>query len=163
MSDHPERPHRSASQLTLHQQCAAKYQFRYLDRIPLAKPIAAVRGTSVHVTAAMDYRHRMETGRLLHTDAISQFAADTVDAEFAGGVHMTEEDRKVGMAFLRGRTKDVAVGLARRHHLEVAPFRNPAMVEERIRVRPDPAILPVDIVAVLDLATKDGIVADLKT
>ena len=157
-----EHPRISFSELQLRTRCGHLHRLRYREKLRIPVGIAAVRGTGVHAAAAHNYRQKVETRRDLRTLEVEGVAAEAVAAGFAGELHLTVDERSVGIKLLRGRMIDVAVEMARAYHNRVAPFVQPLYVEELIRLRPHPDVLAVDLVGRPDVGTVDT-VRDIKS
>lgn len=163
MMKRKERPHRSASQLRLFKRCGVAYGFKYDDKVRGAKSVPAARGISVHDAVAFNLSQKVNTRHDLPLDAVTDRAAQAVDEQFAGALHLSDAERKIGFRKIRGATRDVAVEMTRAFHLRQAPHVKPLYVEKLIRVHTNPKRLAFDVVARIDHATRDHVVWDLKT
>jgi PD-(D/E)XK nuclease superfamily len=161
MSAHPEKPHVSYSQLNLFANCAEAYRRRYIENEIIPPGIAALRGRAVHVAAELNHRQKLTTGVDLPLQDLVDAAATGFDTAKREGYWLTPDEESEGADHALGHAKDRAVKLTGLYASAVAPAIQPAMVEERIRiVLPDS---PADILGVLDVATTDGRIKDLKT
>ena len=134
-----ERRHISYSELKTRKRCGHLHRLRYREGMRLPMGVAGIRGTGLHDSAAHNYRQKVSSRRDVNVGEVENVAAESVWGSFAGEVHLTHEERSVGLKLLRGRIVDVAVGMARAYHHRVAPHVQPAYVEELIRLRPDPS------------------------
>lgn len=157
-----ERPYVSYSQLALFERCGEAFRRRYIEREKIPPGVAAIRGRAVHGAAELNHRQKIASGVDLPLGDLVDAAATAFDASRAeGGVLLTPEERSIGEANVLGRAKDRAVKLTGLYAHRVAPAIQPALVEERVRIMlPD---APVDLLGVLDVATTDRRVKDLKT
>lgn len=158
-----KRPHISVSGLAMHQKCPKQYEYRYIQGLIIPPGIAQIRGKAFHAGIAHNFKQKVTTRQDLPLDEVQGSVAEKVDAEFAGEVFLSPEERTVGVKNLKGRTKDTAVAMASVHHTELAPAIQPTMVERRITLSPDPEKFPVDIIGVLDLADEQDFIRDNKT
>ena len=149
----PERTHDSVSSLREFERCGVFYRFHRIDKIQLPSTPPLVRGTAFHEGAAANMRQKMRTRVDLSLRDVLDRTAEAVDAGFAGGISLGEEDRAIGYKLVRDRTVDEAVRAARVYHLRAAPFAHPLYVERRVRLQPPPAVYPRGLVGVIDLAT----------
>lgn len=158
-----ERPHRSVSSLRQHERCPAQWKMQRLDGLTMGKGVRMIRGIGAHEAVAHNFRQKIGSGRDVPVDVVTDVAAEVVDAEFGGSVHLTREEETVGLRVLRDRTRDVAVSMTRAYHLERAPHVRPVAVERTYTVRPDPAVLDVDLVGRVDVVDDAGRIWDVKT
>lgn len=147
----------------MHQRCEVQYRFRYEEGIPGGAGIHGIRGSGFHAGTAHNFRQKIKTRRDLPLREVLDVAAESIDLAFKGEVYLTEEERSIGIAPLRGKVKDLAVAMTRHHHLRVAPFVQPALVEETIKVTPHKAVLPRPLVGRIDLVTTEDDLLDDKT
>lgn len=161
-STNPERPYVSYSQLALFERCGEAYRRRYIERERIPPGVAAIRGRAVHGAAELNHRQKIASGADLPLGDLADAAATAFDkARAAEGVLLTPEEQSIGADSVLGRAKDRAVKLTGLYAQRVAPSIQPALVEERVRIMlPD---APVDLLGVLDVATADRRVKDLKT
>jgi hypothetical protein len=157
-----ERPYVSYSQLALFERCGEAFRRRYIEREKIPPGVAAIRGRAVHGAAELNHRQKIASGVDLPLGDLVDAAATAFDASRAeGGVLLTPEEASIGEANVLGRAKDRAVKLTGLYAHSVAPTIQPALVEERVRIMlPD---APVDLLGILDVATVDRRVKDLKT
>jgi len=90
-------------------------------------------------------------------------AAESVEAEFAGEVFLSPEEKTVGIKKVRADITDQTVQMVGVHHEEIAPGIQPIFVEKRITLKPDPEKFPVDLVGILDLVDDKDFIRDNKT
>lgn len=161
-AEQPERTYVSYSQLSLFERCGEAYRRRYVEREKIPPGVAAIRGRAVHGAAELNHRQKIVSGVDLPLADLTDAAATAFEASRAtDGVLLTPEERSAGEAAVLGRAKDRAVKLTGLYAHAVAPAIQPALVEERVRIMlPD---APVDLLGVLDVATIDQRVKDLKT
>lgn len=153
------KPYRSPSQLDTICRCGEQYRRIYLEGERAPPGIDQARGTAVHACAAVNFRQKMRTGRDLKVKEFKEIAAESFDAECAGGISVGPEVGNVSVAL--GQTRDLVVDMAEVHAREQAPaYERPRFVEQEFRIE-----LPGthDALGIIDLATEDGIVADFKT
>jgi hypothetical protein len=156
------------SMVATYDRCPRQYLYRYTDKVRkggLICPPAVVMlvGAGVHVSSAKDLTSKRDTGILLPLEAVQEAAADSVNAEWQKepGVALDDEERLLGEKRVRGEAVDVAVKLARLHHVELAPTIQPKHIE-----RPFTTPLkdrPFDLSGTIDLQEVDGTLHDLKT
>ena len=157
-----ERPYVSSSQLALFERCGEAYRRRYIEREKIPPGVAAIRGRAVHGAAEVNHRQKLTSGIDLPLHDLVDAAATAFEsARAADGVMLTPEEQSHGASRVLGHAKDRAVKLTGLYADRVAPSIQPAFVEERVRIMlPD---APVDLLGVLDVATTDRRVKDLKT
>lgn len=152
--------HFSISQLEMFCRCGEQYRRRYLDGEIIPPAISAHIGTGVHKAAETNYRAKITTGDDLPLDAVCDCAADAYDRALREGVYFAP-DEVSGARIAMAQGKDSAVRLAKLYRVELAPGIEPMLVEEKIYL--DLPGVPLPLVTVLDLYTKDGALRDLKT
>lgn len=158
------RPHRSVSSLRTWEGCPAFWQMKYIDKLPLGANAVMIRGRGVDRAVSLNLAQKIKSRIDLPLDVVTDAAAEEVEAGFAGNLYLTPAERSRGTKILRGETQDIAVSMTEHYHLVRAPFIKPTMVQERIRVSPRVASLEgIDLLGILDYATEDDIVPDLKT
>jgi len=156
-----EKKYISATQLSTFERCGLQYLFRYVEKITIPPGVAMVKGAGVHGGAKANFEQKKESHRDLPKGHIIEISVTEFERRAAKGVLLTPEEETVGYEKVLGQTKDSVVTLASIFADEVAPVYQPAYVEERHRiVVPDSEY---DLMAIMDLATEDELVVDLKT
>ena len=150
----------SVSQLQMFQRCGEQYRRRYLEKEIVPPGIAARIGTGVHKAAEVNFKSKMLTGEDMPLDDFQDAAADAYHEAIMDGVFFAPDEIS-GAKIALAEGKDAAVALAGLYRREVAPTVIPELVEEKITLGL-PGV-PLPIVAVIDLYTKDKSLRDLKT
>lgn len=156
------RPHRSASQLAEFERCGVLYKMRRINMVSFGPTSPMVRGLALHHAVALNYDQKIETRRDLALDVVLDAAAtrarDLMHADQP--LHLTRGERQVGRAAVRDSVVDQVVRMSKRYHLERAPHVQPVLVEHRVTMTSRESF---DVVVVLDLATDEDEVWDLKS
>jgi hypothetical protein len=150
------RVHRSVSGLRLFQKCPAAWEQKYVQGLHMPSGVHAIRGQGPHAAVAHNLSQKITTRVDLPLEEVLAVAAETVATGFRGEVHLTEEERTIGIRNLEAKAKDTAVAMTRFHHLRVSPHMRPLAVEREIRVRPDPRLGLPEVVGRPDLVTEGG-------
>lgn len=149
-----EKPHLSSAQLNMIGRCQVQYRYRYLDGIKSPPGVAATIGKGVHAAIGKDLGNKMEWGELLDDEAIPDFAADATRAAW-----QEDEPRLVDDDPGQDAAVDIAIELAKLHHLKAAPGIEPVALEKKFRLVLDG---PYDLVGVPDVE-EAGTIRDTKT
>jgi hypothetical protein len=156
------RPYFSHSQLNLYSNCGEAYRRRYIEREIIPPGIALIRGSAVHAPAEVNHKQKRESGTDLPVSELTDIAASAFDEKVRReGVMLTADEKAVGAEKVIGQGKDGAVRLTKLYAKEVAPTIDPDLVEERVRLELTES--EMDMMAVLDVTTKEGDIIDLKT
>jgi RecB family exonuclease len=156
-------PHISVSALKMYERCPQQYAFRYVDGLRIPPGVAQIKGRAFHGGIAHNFRQKVQSRTDLPLDVVKDATAEAVDTEFAGEVFLNPDEKSVGLATLRGTTKDAAVKMVGVHHEKIAPAIQPALVEQKITLKPDPGKFPMNIMGILDLADENDVIRDNKT
>jgi len=155
-----QKPHLSATQLNLASMCGEAYRRRYIEGDKLPPGVAMIRGKSVHHAAAENFTQKIESHEDLPRADIVDQAVSKFDLECKGGYELTGDEKGRKPADVLDDARDDVREFADLHARDQAPDYQPAYVEEQFRIE-----LPGshDFVGIIDLATEDKTVADLKT
>lgn len=156
-----DKPYISASQLTMYEKCGEQYRRRYIENEKIPPGIAMVKGIGVHDGARGNYRQKIESHQDLPSTEIVEMAVAAYEKSIANGVMMTPDEKETGESNVIAAGKDSVVTLTNLFSNEVAPAYQPAWVEEKQRLILTEA--SHDLMAVMDMATVDELVTDLKT
>lgn len=156
------KPYLSHSQVNLFSNCAEAYRRRYLEKQVIPPGVAALRGRGVHGAAEINHRQKIASGADLPTEDLVDAAVTAFkETQQREGYSLTAEERSEGAASVLGKAIDATVRLTGLYAGEVAPAIDPEMVEAKVRIElPDS---PFDMLGIIDVATKDGRIKDLKT
>lgn len=154
------KPHLSHTQLEKHSMCPEAYRRAYVERERTPPGLRPISGTAAHRAAQLNFEQKIETRRDLPPDEIMDIAAAEFDAAAADGVHLTRDENRVGATKSIDTAKMRTIALAKVLATKVVREYQPALVEHKVRI---PLPGPHDLLAVLDLATEDGVVVDFKT
>lgn len=159
------KPHLSPSSLDLLTRCGEAWRRRYLERERYPAGTAALRGKTLHHTAATAFRAKA-AGQQMTSDDLRDAAATAFDDELQReSVALTEEEVETGMNATLGAVKDTATQLAAWFGAEVLPDYDPILIEEPLRIELDgryDLFGRVDLVASVCGTTTVSVV-DLKT
>lgn len=152
------KPYLSPSQIDMICRCGEMYRRAYIEKDRCPPGIAQARGTAVHQAAAVNFRQKIKTGVDLPVEDFKGIAAESFDAEIAGGVSVGPEVGNVSTAI--GDEKDLVVDMAELHARDQAPDYQPVFVEQEFRIE-----LPgkFDALGIIDMADDRKRVVDLKT
>ena len=158
-----DKPHLSASALTMLFKCGEQYRRRYVLGEKIPPGISAHKGRGVHLGAEHDLKQKANTGALLPLEAVQDLARDGVMAGVSEGVLWTPDDEAEGTERLVADAIDGAVRLAGVHHAELAPKIEP-IDAEHVERRWDLALegFPFDLMGYYDVCEATS-VRDLKT
>jgi hypothetical protein len=162
MDNEKNKKYISASHLGMYQRCGLQYQFRYIDKKKIPPGIALLKGAGVHGGARINFRQKKESKVDLPKKDIIEISVTEFENTFQSqGVFLTQEEETIGLKNVLGSAKDSIVTLASLYADQVAPIYQPIYVEESHRI-----VVPnseYDLLAVMDLATENERVVDLKT
>jgi hypothetical protein len=124
------------SMLDMMSRCGVQFQRRYgarfgvWDTEEIIPPgVALVTGISTHKSIEANLSNKIMHKALLPVEEIQAIAADSVHAQFNGGLMLTEEEA-ADVSKTHDETVDVAVKLATLHYDELAPNIEPVAIEE---------------------------------
>lgn len=158
----PKKPHISQSQLNLYTSCAEAYRRRYIEGEKIPPGFALITGTGVHKGLEVNFKQKIETKTdLRETDVVDAAVTEFESRILKEGVLLTQEEETIGYSKVKGQTKDKIVRMTKKVMAEIAPKYQPKFVEESHRIEIENS--PYDLLAVMDLADENGIVADFKT
>lgn len=156
------KPHLSHSQVNMFSNCAEAYRRRYIEKEVIPPGIAALRGRGVHGAAEINHRQKVATGvDLPSSDLVDAAVTAFKETQQREGYSLTQEERGEGAENVIGKAIDSTVRLTVLYADEVAPSIDPELVEAKVRIELPES--PYDMLGVLDVATKDGRIKDLKT
>jgi hypothetical protein len=144
------------------ERCGQQYNFRYIQGLRLPPGVAAIRGTSVHKGAEMNYHQKMNTHVDLPPSQVVEIAAATFDEKVKNeGVFLNDEEQSIGEASVVGAAKDTTVSLAHMMAVESLPKFQPAEVEVTQQILiPDGSH---DLLGRIDLIDEREFIVDFKT
>lgn len=151
----------SASQLSMFERCGLQYQFRYLENRKIPPGVAMIKGVGVHGGARANFEQKKVSHKDLTRKDIIDISITEFERSASQGILLTKEEESVGYNKIIATAKDSVVTLSGIFADQVAPIYQPKFVEETHRI-----IVPnseYDLLAIMDLATEDGLVVDLKT
>lgn len=150
----------SPSQLGMYLRCGEQYRRRYEEGEKIPPGVAMLKGRAVDQAAATNFRQKIQTRQDLDEEELVEKASTEWEAGLRGeGVMLTPEETSRGKNKVLGEQKDRVVWITRTLHGTLAPLIQPALVQERIVMRPSPDL---ELVGILDLATETKEVRDLK-
>ena len=157
----PKKKYISPSQVNLYTNCAEAYRRRYVEGEKIPPGVAALRGSSIHRGAEMNFAQKIDSHVDLPKSQIVERAAAEFDARIKlDGVFMSDEDVSRGKAIVLGEEKDITVRLSGLLADEVAPLYQPTAVEQTQRIELPNS--PRDILGILDLSAYEVSDADKK-
>jgi PD-(D/E)XK nuclease superfamily len=150
-----------ASGLSTLSLCGELFRRVYVEGERRPPGVAAVIGTAVHKTAAIDLARKMQTGKGASPAEVKQVAADALEATWLGeSPLLSPEEKTIGVPKVKGEAKDEAIDLALLHNRELTPQLNPKGLERKMRLILDG--FPFDVEGTIDVDEEDQI-NDLKT
>ena len=152
--------HLSPSSVDTFFRCGEQWKRRYVDGDKRPPGIAAHIGSGVHGAAEHNHLQKIQTRRDEPLDVLQDKARDSFLSRFEEGVHIGPDD-DASPAKLRTDGIDAATKLTKLYRDQAAPNIWPYLVEEKVYLELDS--LPIPVLGILDLATEDGSVLDLKT
>ncbi len=152
--------HISPSSVDTFFRCGEQWRRRYVEGDKCPPGIAAHIGSGVHGAAEHNHKRKIETREDEPLDVLQDKARDSFLHRFEEGVHIAPDECK-GQDQLKSEGIDSAVRLTEVYRAKAAPQIWPVLVEQFVYL--DVPSLPVPILGILDLATEDGAVLDLKT
>lgn len=152
--------HISPSSVNTFFNCGEQWRRRYVEGEKRPPGIAAHIGSGVHGAAEYNHKQKIETRRDEPLTTLQDKARDSFLHRFEEGVHIAPDEKK-GQDQLKAEGIDSATKLTEVYRLKCAPNIWPEYVEQFVYM--DILSLPVPILGILDLATEDGCVLDLKT
>lgn len=155
-----ERPHLSHTQLDVFARCQERYRRQYLEREKPPRGVYAARGVALHRAAQTNWEQKIASFEDLPMADVLDAAAASYDDEIARGVELSRDQARMGRGVVIGRERDQAVALARTYRQKIAGDYQPTLVEEHVSIELSGTH---DLWAVIDCATLDGEVVDLKT
>lgn len=160
-----EKAHLSPSAVEMLSKCGEQYRRRYIEGDIIPPGVAMLRGRAVHRGAEMNFRQKIESRADLPVKDVVDAAVAAFDGDWSGGVQLSDDEAKVGMAKIKGQAIDTVVSLSSVFHVERACEIQPLRVEEGFRIELDG---PHDVKGFLDLyglehGASAAAVYDLKT
>ena len=152
--------HISPSSVDTFFRCAEQWRRRYIDNDKRPPGIAAHIGSGVHGAAEHNHKQKIQTRKDESLSVLQDAARDSFLKRFDEGVHVAPDERK-GQDQLKSEGIDAATKLTGVYREQAAPQIWPSLVEQFVYLDVDQ--LPIPILGILDLATEDGAVLDLKT
>lgn len=157
----PEVEHLSPSQLGMFLRCGEQYRRRYLEGEKVAPGLALIKGSAVDGGVSHNYAQKIESRQDLELDDVLDATATAWRAKIKeDGVELTPEERAAGRKKVFGQQKDSAIRMTALFQKEIAPKVQPVFVQEKIVMK---AREDLELWGILDLATEDGYVVDVKT
>ncbi|MHC4181374.1 MAG: PD-(D/E)XK nuclease family protein [Planctomycetota bacterium] len=156
-----DKPHISASQLSMYWRCPEQYRRRYMEGEILPPGIALLTGGALHSGAEHNFRQKIDSRRDLPAAEIVDAAVAAFDARAAAGYALSDDEASRGAKIVVGEAKDQTAVLAGVHAEQQAPDYQPAAVEQKTRI-----VLPKasrDLLAITDLRDDQRRVVDIKT
>ena len=102
-----ERNHISFSQLNLFSNCAEAYRRRYILGEIIPPGVALLKGSGVHVGAAVNHAQKVNSGVDLPVkDIVDAAVAGFEDRRAKDGVQLSAEEQSIGLKPTIGRAKD---------------------------------------------------------
>lgn len=150
----------SWSQINLLNRCGEAYRRRYVLGEKIPPGIAMAVGTATDKSVTRDLTEKKDTGSLLPDDVISDIARDALLSAWGDGVALSEDERTVGEAKLKGEAVDKSVRLSELHHGAQAPLIEPVHLQREIRIESPSRDL--EILGYIDIQEPDA-VRDTKT
>ncbi|MGH3427713.1 MAG: PD-(D/E)XK nuclease family protein [Mycobacteriales bacterium] len=139
----PKQPRRQLHQsgVTMFSKCGTQFMFRYIYGIKRPPSAYMICGTATDRAVNANLDNKILTGELLGRDTVTDLAAETVekspDIPALDPVLFDEEDQGKSVQQVIGETKDKAVRLVGRHHLDVAPIIQPYRTARKFTVNLD--------------------------
>lgn len=155
------KPHFSASQLSMMSRCGEQWRRRYIENEKAPPAVAMLKGTALHHGAEVNFKQKIESHQDLAKEDIIANAVEKLEAAFRDDVTLTAEERKVGTKKLLHEATGEVVKLATTHAEEQAPDYQPIKVEQEFRVVMDDC--DYDLLGYIDLIDDTQRVVDLKT
>lgn len=156
-----EKPHLSASQISMYARCGEAYRRRYLEKEIIPPGAAMIRGTAVHAGAEYNFAQKVNSGSDLPANEVIERAVDAVEQKVKHeGIELSAEEKAHGKVAVVDGIKFAAGSLAGVMMKDVAPAIQPVGVEEKVRIQLPNASR--DLLAVLDIRTPTT-VEDFKT
>lgn len=152
--------HISPSSVDTFFRCAEQWRRRYVEGDKRPPGIVAHIGSGVHGAAEHNHKQKIRTREDEPLSVLQDAARDSFLKRFDEGVHVAPDEGK-SLGQLKTQGIDSVTTLAAVYRDKSAPYIWPTLVEEFIYL--DVPSLPIPILGVLDLATEDGAVLDLKT
>lgn len=141
------RPQLHATALTT--QCGEAFRRRYVEGEIIPPGVAMVVGTATDRSVSQNLQEKIDRGTLLEVTAVADAARDGLEAAWAGGVTLTDEEAAHGLRKVKGEAADKAVRLATLHAQRVAPRLSPLRVQRAWSLT-IPGY-PLDVVGTLDI------------
>jgi len=155
------KPHFSASQLSMMSRCGEQWRRRYIEKEKAPPAIAMLKGTALHHGAEINFTQKIDSGLDLATKLIVETAVDKLETVFRDDVSLTSAEQKIGTKKLLHQATADVVKLATAHATEQAPDYQPLKVEQEFRVVMDEC--DYDLLGYIDLIDDTQRVVDLKT
>jgi len=156
-----QKPHISASQLSMYARCPEQYRRRYIDHTVLPPGIAIIQGSAIHIGAKMNFDQKIESHVDLPASHIIGACAAAFEEELVAGYVLADDEAARGAPVVLGEAKDQIVKMAQVHAEQQAPAYQPVAVECSTRIILTEA--SHDLLAITDLRDDLDRVTDLKT
>lgn len=153
------RRHLSPSQLDMIARCPQQWYRRYIAGEIAPPGIAMLKGTGMHAAAAVNGRQKIRSRRDLPIRELREIAAEEFATQTAGGYMLSIDEESRGVKVVLAEAKDQCASLAQAYGQCQAPEYQPVLVEEKFTL----ALPNVDMVGVIDMVDRKGIVVDWKT
>ena len=158
----PKKPYLSPTQIEMFTGCGEAYRRRYIEGDKIPPGIALVKGTAVHIGAALNFEQKIESFEDLRPSEIIDASVAALEGRGkVEGLLLTDDEKAIGKAKVFGECKDSTVRLAGLFSREVAPHYQPKYVEKSVTI-PLPNSSH-DLKGILDLVSVDEELVDLKT
>lgn len=162
--EEPQRvkPHRSKSQIEMYLRCPEQFRRRYIAGEKRPPSIHAHRGSGFHGGVERNYKQKILSREDLPVSDIVESAVAAFEERLeSDGVSFSQEDESRGIKNVIGEAKDMTARMSQFWGKEVAPLYQPAMVEEKVTIALPGATH--DLMGIIDIATEDGEIRDMKT
>jgi hypothetical protein len=153
--------HVSPTQLGMYFRCGEQFRRRYIEGERIPPSVAMVSGSAVHKGAEINYRAKKEHGADLPTEQVVEAAVAAFDAGAADGVRLGPDEEGAGKERALGTAKDATARMSRLHRVHLAPTVQPDLIEQRIEITVPG--LTRTVLGIVDLATTERVIVDLKT
>lgn len=141
----------SPSQIRTFTECPAKWEFRYVEKLPDPRTSNLALGAAVHSPILRSMAQKVKTEIDLPVEEVLEHYHDDFAAEFSG-VEFRDDEKP-------DEIRATGAGLVELYMKEAAPSIQPMAVETSISGQ----IGGVDVVGVIDLIEATGSIIDIKT
>lgn len=146
--------HWSNSKVNMIARCPRQFWYRYINGLVMPPNAALTFGQSYHTTLEENFRFRLEVGQDMPLKMVKNIFADEWE-------HNTDVIDWEFETVDKGWLKDIGVGLVGKYVEEIAPNRNPIVIEERLEASIDGVERP--FIGIVDFIDEKGFVFDHKT